>query len=300
VSRKAVRRVLLVLLGMVFLGSSALLTSRLVQYQEGEEAYAEAEELVELPDLTEIATEPVQEPEPVAPKTPETPPETEEPVQQEQQPVYVDPYADALKNMDFAALREVNSDVLGWILIPWTKVSYPLVQTEDNDYYLNHTWRKSRSAVGSIYLECRNSSDLSDFNTIIYGHRMKNGSMFASLKYYGQQSYWQEHPKIYIMDDNGMHTYEIFSAYEAGVTQDTYRLKFENETEKQNFIDFCVSQSVIETGVVPATTDRILTLSTCTGNGYDTRWVVQGVLRTPVDTAEKTDSAPAAEAALPA
>lgn len=282
---KKLRRALAVLLCVVFLGSAAVLGYRAMQYQEGDKAYAEAEQLVELPDLPE-PTELQELPEPTPQQPVEQNPLPEESglseesaPEVEQKPVYVDHYADELASMDFAALREVNDEVLGWILIPWTRVSYPLMQAEDNEYYLNHTWRNTRSSVGSIFMECRNESDLSDDNTIIYGHRMNNGSMFASLKNYKKQSYWQEHPKVYIMDDNGMHTYEIFSAYEAGVEQDTYRLLFADDAEKQAFLDFCVGQSVVETGVVPAVEDRILTLSTCTGRGYDTRWVVQAVLR---------------------
>lgn len=285
--KKGLRRAFTVLLCVAFVSGAVAMGYRALQYQEGEAAYAEAEDLVELPDLTHL-----QEPAPQKPAEQKRPSLQEEPVsseesalpqepapETEQKPVYVDPYADELASMDFAALREVNDEVLGWILIPWTRVSYPLLQAEDNDYYLNHTWRNTRSSVGSIFVEWRNQSDLSDFNTIIYGHRMNNGSMFASLKNYKQQSYWEEHPKVYIMDDYGMHTYEIFAAYEAGVDQDTYRLLFADDTEKQAFLDFCVSQSAVETGVVPTVEDRILTLSTCTGRGYDTRWVVQAVLR---------------------
>ncbi|MCI7713584.1 MAG: class B sortase, partial [Clostridiales bacterium] len=173
----------------------------------------------------------------------------------------------------------VNSDVLGWILIPGTAVSYPVVQGTDNDYYLNHTWKKWTSVVGSIFLECHNSRDLSDFNTIIYGHRMNNGSMFASLKNYKKQSWWSDHPCVYITDDSGSHKYEIFAAYEVSTEGETYRLGFGSDREKQAFIDYCLAQSVIDTGVVPRTYDRILTLSTCTGQGHATRWVVQAVLR---------------------
>ena len=274
---KTLRRLLVVLLALVFLGSAGMLVYTQFQYREGDFAYAEAEELVELPDLTELQKEPEAEPAPEEPAEaqPEEPDQQEEP---QQEPVYVDPYADALRNMDFAALQEVNSDVMGWILIPYTRISYPLVQGSDNAYYLNHTWKKTSSSVGSIFLECQNSSSLGDFHTIVYGHRMRNGSMFASLKYYDQQSYWEAHPRVYIMNKAGMYTYEIFSAYEAGVTEDTYRLGFGGDTQKQAFLDFCVEKSVISTGIVPTVEDRILTLSTCTGRGHETRWVVQAVL----------------------
>ncbi len=267
---KKLRLLLIAALVLVLAVSVGMLIRQNIQYREGEEAYAEAEALVELPDLSQLP-----QPEPV----PEETVPSEEEMAPEEQPVYVDPYADALRNMDFSALREVNSDVLGWILIPGTAVSYPVVQGTDNDYYLNHTWKKWTSVVGSIFLECQNSRDLSDFNTIIYGHRMNNGSMFASLKNYKKQSWWSDHPCVYITDDSGSHKYEIFAAYEVSTEGETYRLGFGSDREKQAFIDYCLAQSVIDTGVVPRTYDRILTLSTCTGQGHATRWVVQAVLR---------------------
>ena len=266
---KKTRLALIAGLALVLVVSVGMLIRRNIQYREGEETYAEAEALVELPDLSQLP-----QPEPVPEEVPAGG-ETEE----GQQPVYVDPYADALRAMDFTALREVNSDVLGWILIPGTAVSYPVVQGTDNTYYLNHTWKKWSSVVGSIFLECQNSRDLSDFNTIIYGHRMNNGSMFASLKNYKKQSWWSDYPCVYITDDSGSHKYEIFAAYEVSTEGETYRLGFGSDREKQAFIDYCLAQSVIDTGVVPRTYDRILTLSTCTGQGHATRWVVQAVLR---------------------
>ena len=266
---KKLRLLLIAALALVLAVSVGMLIRQNIQYREGERDYAEAEALVELPDLSQLAPEEPEEPE--EPAGGESAPE-------EEQPVYVDPYADALRNMDFSAQREVNSDVLGWILIPGTAVSYPVVQGTDNDYYLNHTWKKWTSVVGSIFLECRNSRDLRDFNTIIYGHRMNNGSMFAALKNYKTQSYWKAHPYVYLTDDSGSHKYEIFAAYEVSTEGDTYRLGFGSDQEKRAFIDYCLAQSVIDTGVVPRTYDRVLTLSTCTGQGHATRWVVQAVL----------------------
>ena len=282
--KRKTRRVLIALLALVFVGSLGMLIYRGMDYREGEEVYAEAETLVELPDLSDLPAPTVEIAAP-APETPETPEAPEAP----EKPVYVDPYADALRNMDFTALREVNSDVLGWIMIPGTPISYPLLQGEDNQYYLKHTWKKWSSAVGAIFLECQNSPDLSDFNTIVYGHRMNNGSMFASLKNYKKQSYWAAHPCVYITDDNGSHKYEIFAAYEVSTTGTTYQLGFSGDASKQAFIDYCLAQSVIDTGITPTVYDRVLTLSTCTGNGHATRWVVQAVLKgvAPSDTAQE-------------
>lgn len=262
-----IRKLLIAVLALVLCVSVGMLVRQTLQYREGEAEYAEAQALMELPELPDL------EPSPVPSPAPE--PETEEPAALASA---VDPYADALSAMDFAALREVNPDVLGWILIPGTVISYPLVQGDDNDYYLTHTWKKGSNVVGSIFLEYRNSADLSDFNTVIYGHRMNNGSMFASLKDYRQQDYQAQHPAVYITDDNGVHSYEIFAAYEISTAGDTYRLRFSTDQDKQDYIDYCLEQSVIDTGLTPTVYDRILTLSTCTGNGHATRWVVQAFL----------------------
>ena len=110
--KRKIRRGLMVLLALIFVGSLGMVIYRTMEYKEGEEIYAEAAELVQLPDLSDL-------PDPVLEETEET--------EETDAPVYVDPYADALRNMDFAALREVNSDVLGWILIPNTVISLSLI-----------------------------------------------------------------------------------------------------------------------------------------------------------------------------
>ena len=284
--KRRVRTVLTVAIALIFLGSSAMVGYQHYQYYLGEQAYTQAEELAGLPALNAIETEVIlpsaeltrlpELPVPAAQSPQEEPQEPQKP--EEEQIVWVDPYADALAAMDFAALQQVNSEVLGWILIPNSPVSYPLVQGSDNSKYLNTTWRGSRSSVGSIFLECQNSRGLDDFNTIIYGHRTQNRSMFGSLKDYARQEYWQSHPSIYITDENGCKTYTVFAAYEVGVKEQTYRLGCEDDTDKQEVLHFCISRSVIQTGIVPTVEDRVITLSTCTGLGHETRWVVQAVL----------------------
>ena len=290
--KKKLRTAAIVILLLVFVGSLARVAYQAFQYKEGDEIYSEAEELVNLPDFSDL-------PALTLPDSSAAPSgSTSQEEQAEEVPVYVDPYADALRNMDFSALQEVNSDVLGWILIPGTNISYPVVQGSDNSYYLNHTWKKTRNSVGAIFVECQNSRDLSDFNTIIYGHRMNNRSMFGTLSQYKNKSYWSQHPYIYITDDNGTHRYEIFAAYEVSVEGATYQLGFSGDASRQSFIDFCLGQSVIDTGVVPNVYDRVVTLSTCTGNGHATRWVVQGVLRgeAPPDEPEDSGETPAGDA----
>ena len=268
--RKALAALLAVICALC-LGRTAL---QLVQYRQGDETYAQAEELAGLPDLPDLPAADVTggsgetSGSAGADGTEEAP---------EEVPVWQDPYAQALKDMDFSALRQQNPDVLGWILIPGTRVSYPVVQGTDNSYYLDHTWRGGKNSVGAIFMDYRNSGDLSDFNTIIYGHRMNNRSMFGTLSQYKSRSYWQAHPYVYLTDDSGTHRYEIFAAGEVSVDSDVYRLGLRSDSSRQSFLDSCLALSALNTGVTPHTYDKVLTLSTCTGNGHATRWVVQAV-----------------------
>lgn len=268
--RKALAALLAVICALC-LGRTAL---QLVQYRQGDETYAQAQELAGLPDLSDLPVVDVTDGSGEASGSASAGGDGEAP---EEVPVWQDPYAQALKDMDFSALRQQNPDVLGWILIPGTRVSYPVVQGTDNSYYLDHTWRGGKNSVGAIFMECRNSSDLSDFNTIIYGHRMNNRSMFGTLSQYKSRSYWQAHPYVYLTDDSGTHRYEIFAAGEVSVDSDVYRLGLRSDSSRQSFLDSCLALSALNTGVTPHTYDKVLTLSTCTGNGHATRWVVQAV-----------------------
>lgn len=268
--RKALTALLAVVCALC-LGRTAL---QLVQYRQGDETYAQAQELAGLPDLPDLPAADVTDGSGEASGSASTDGAGEAP---EEVPVWQDPYAQALKDMDFSALRQQNPDVLGWILIPGTRVSYPVVQGTDNSYYLDHTWRGGKNSVGAIFMDYRNSGDLSDFNTIIYGHRMNNRSMFGTLSQYKSRSYWQAHPYVYLTDDSGTHRYEIFAAGEVSVDSDVYRLGLRSSSGRQSFLDSCLSLSALNTGVTPHVYDKVLTLSTCTGNGHATRWVVQAV-----------------------
>lgn len=154
-----------------------------------------------------------------------------------------------------------------------------MVQGKDNRYYLNHTWNHVQSAVGSVFLECRCAPDLTDFNTIVYGHRMKNGAMFGRLRDYNKEDFWRQHPAAYLVTDENVYAYDIYAAFEAGVREIIYRLDLTEAEEKEEMIAYALSRSVIDTGVIPTAEDQVVTLSTCTGRGHAARWVVQGVLR---------------------
>lgn len=177
---------------------------------------------------------------------------------------------------DLSPLREVNDDVVGWIEIPGV-LSYPLLQGGDNAYYLSHAWDGEENSAGAVFLDYRAGADFSDFNTLVYGHRMRNGTMFGSLKFYKDTDFWRENPGVFLSDENGTRRYDIFAAYEVGLTEIVYQRDLSSEADKAEFIQYGLGHSVIDTGITPTTGDTIITLSTCTGSGHSARWVVQAV-----------------------
>lgn len=258
----------IVIIGLVI--SICMMVQSIISTKKAEEARRQAEEMAKMEETTVVETAATE------PETTESATEPEKPTEPEYDGLY---YADEqtaeLKKMNLEALQEKNPDVLGWIMIPDSKLSYPLLQGEDNDYYLHHTWEYEESSAGSIFLEHLVSGDLSDYNTIVYGHRMRDRSMFGNLVYFEDPEYLAAHPYVYIVNDEGCHTYRVFSAHEAGVKTITYRIGELDEKERQEYIKWSLDHSVIETGEEPTVENRILTMVTCTGKGYDARWVVQ-------------------------
>lgn len=189
----------------------------------------------------------------------------------------LDPNLVLLAQMDIESLREENPDVVGWICIPDTELSYPLLQGEDNAFYLNHTWQRTRNSGGAIFLEQTSSADFADYHTIVYGHRMRNDSMFGTLKYYKDLDFWREHPCVYVVTVNSAYRYDIFAAQEAGIEDIVYRLDIKEKHLEEEFLQYCTDGSAIDTGRAPVADECVLTLSTCMERGHATRWVVHGV-----------------------
>lgn len=257
--RKRIRLFLAALLLLGLAVSGVMLLRQQLQYHESAESYHTAASLARLP-ASVVSREEQEQVDPVEP---------------------VDPIVEVLSQIDLAALQEVNPDVTGWICIPDTELSYPILYGTDNSFYLGHMWDRTRNSGGSIFFDWRCDPGFKNFNTVIYGHRMNNDSMFGTLKYYNDQNFWEEHPSIYIMDDTGVHIYDIFSAWEPSITSIVYTIDFTADEGKQEFLDTCLTNSQLDTGIVPGPSDKILTLSTCTSSGSRaTRWVVQAVEQT--------------------
>ena len=184
--------------------------------------------------------------------------------------------------VDFEKLQQVNGDVCGWIYVEALDgVNYPMVRGEDNSYYLHMTYEKNYNFAGTIFLDFENKRDFSDCNTIIYGHNMKNGSMFGQLKRFTTTAETYKKSKYFwIFTPEASYRYEIISAYTTAVDSDTYTLFKGPGSEFEEYLTKIRSYLQIpEQGKPdkePDIMDKIVTLSTCTGD-YSTRYVVQGV-----------------------
>ena len=276
--KKKTRLILNVVLTAVLVIGLAYFGMSQWTYTESRRDNEEAWQITEVTEPTEAATEPA--PEETVEAAAETSSEDDEAERQRQaqaREVLQNPVVKELLQIDLDALREVNEDVIGWIHIPDTEVSYPLLHWTDNDFYLNHTWKQTKNSGGSIFMECENEPDFSDFNTIIYGHNLLNDTMFGGLSKYKSEQYAKEHPCIYILTDEGVFCYDIFSAHRVGIDTIMYATDLTTERKKEEFLRFTKDYSRIKMDKEPTVDDQILTLSTCSG-GHDARWVVQGML----------------------
>lgn len=182
--------------------------------------------------------------------------------------------------VNFGELMQINSDTVGWIRFypEPAQINYPVVQGEDNYVYLDKTFSSNENTVGAIFLDVRNGAGFSDRNTVIYGHRMNDNSMFHDLVKYEEQSFWEENPYFYIYTPDGREiAYHIYSAGVVNAASDTYMTQFSSDKEYQDFLDMTKEEAMYETGITPILSDTVVTLSTCTKDSNDDRFVVRGV-----------------------
>lgn len=193
-----------------------------------------------------------------------------------------------LAAIDFQRLRGINEDVIGWIYIHDTDISYPILQGKSNDYYLFRNYEKDYLVAGSIFMDASNKSDFGDDHTIVYGHNMHNGAMFGTLDKFTKEEFRDEHPYVYILlPDGKWYKYEIFSSYIADVEDGTFDVFSENKEEYDKYLKLCKDENIYSNTQMPAEGERILTLSTCTEDSDDyRRYVLQAKYVGEVDGVE--------------
>lgn len=172
-------------------------------------------------------------------------------------------------DVDFKILKEKNKDTVGFLRVKGTGISCAVVKSEDNNYYLGHNFYKNINQAGWIFADYRNKFDGSDKNIVIYGHSMKNGSMFATLENVLDPK-WQNNAENHYIDfitENEKSTYQVFSTYQIE-TKDYYNMmEFLNNISYEKFLDKIKSRSNKDFGVKITSRNKILTLSTCVNDG---------------------------------
>lgn len=267
--KKAIRVFLIVILLGVFLFSGWKVTEILQEYRRGKQTYDQMEQFVSF-------TEPERSEE-IVQKEEDAPVEEivqkEETVPTEHQEDTLRPYP----SVDFDSLRQLNSDVVGWIYIPDTEINYPVVQGKDNEQYLHHMINGEYNDAGSIFLQTQIPSDFSGQNSPIYGHNMKNGTMFADITGYKNQQFYDAHPVAYLITPEEVYLVHIFSGYVSDTWDDAWQTQF-SEEEFSQWLSSRQRKSYF-TPIRNATVeDRILTFSTCTYETENSRFVVHGFL----------------------
>lgn len=253
--RSIVTAVLFIFFVAVFLFSLYQLILAGKAYQVGSESYDSLAQTVVAKKAPEIPSPvPAVQPEPreQAPALPREP----------------------LLDVDFATLTEMNPHTVAWIYSENEEINYPVVQAQDNDYYLDHLFDGTENKNGAIFMDCRNSPDLTHRNTLIYGHNMGNHTMFASLINYGNQAYYDENPILILETPEASYYLEVFSGYTTKAVSEAYRQDLVEDEIYLGFLNRIRESSDFESDVEVGVEDRIVTLSTCSYRFDNARYVL--------------------------
>ena len=266
------KKILMAALLLVFIGSMGAAVFSQIQYRRNAAVYETAAD-----SYTESRTEGPAAAQSAPASAPAAVPEAEAAAGGEEKLL-------APISVDFRALQEINPDVVGWIYCEDTVVNYPLLMGETDDDYIHTTYTGEESSAGSIFIESQNLRDFQDANTIIYGHHMRDGSMFALLKRYADQSYYEAHPVWWILTPEQDYRVDLFSAYTTSAYSDTYTIYPAQGPDFDAYLEKAARQSDFESAVEWDPYGRYVLLSTCAYDFDQARYVVHGLL-TPADSA---------------
>lgn len=195
--------------------------------------------------------------------------------------------------LKISKLKEQNSDTVGWIEIEGTNINYPVLQGDDNSFYMDHNFDKQYSKFGSIFLDTNYDWDIPNSNLLIYGHNVKNRKMFQDLLNYKDQEYYEEHPTIKFTTEDEDAEYEIIAVLESKIyyktEEDAFRyylfINADSEEEYNKFVESSKKESLYNIDKTAKYGEQLLTLSTCSYHTKDGRFAVVAVKKNPVDNA---------------
>lgn len=181
-------------------------------------------------------------------------------------------------DVNFTKLKEQNKDIVAWLYCEDTPINYPIVQARDNNYYLRRLLDGTYNQAGTIFIDYKNNSTFEDYNTIIYGHNMKNDTMFGTLTNYQKQEYFDKHKEMYLFTENKNFKIQLFAGFTTSSESDIYKFP-KTSTTNDKLIKKAISRSTFKCDLEVSNEDRIVTLSTCSYDFENARYVVFGVLR---------------------
>lgn len=267
---KGIRRVAAAAALSVFLLSIAAVGRILYRYHRDGEAYREAEErFAHISGAVDTAGEEWKE-------TQEQGDEASPEAQGASGGTLVPPLV-----VDFGALEQVNGDVAGWLYCEDTPINYPVVKGEDNSYYLKHSYDGKQVKSGSIFVDAACGEGFSDANTVIYGHYIKDGSMFACLKKWGDQSFYEEHPRIWLLTPEADYEIVLFAGYVTRADSQVYTIFSAPCPELEEYLQTARENSQFQADVEISGEEpnaKYVVLSTCAYSFQNARYVLHGKL----------------------
>ena len=274
--KKALRWILIILCAAAFCYSAYMLLSTLFEYRQADRFY----DRTALQYVTPVSPAPqisAQEPDAFRPeKAPEdlsAPPAIEEP-EPEQPAVPI--------SVDFDSLLALNSEVVGWLYCGDTVINYPIARASDNSKYLHRMLDGSYNSSGTLFLDYRCEPDFSSANTVVYGHNMKNGGMFHTLLEYREQAFYDEHPTMFLLTPDQDYLLNIVAGFITGADSWVYQTDLSESGAPEAFLDQCAANSDFRSSYSPNPGEQIITLSTCTYEYNNARYVIIGTL-TPIE-----------------
>lgn len=180
--------------------------------------------------------------------------------------------------VDFEVLKNENKDIIAWLYSEGTPINYPIVQAKNNDYYLRRLLDGTYNQAGTIFVDYRNDRNFEDYNTIIYGHNMKNDTMFGTLTNYKNQEYFNKHKEMYLFTENKNFKIELFAGYITSSESDIYNFPKTSSTNEK-LIKTAIKKSTFKSELEVTKEDKIITFSTCDYDFENARYVLLGILK---------------------